>query len=339
MIMKKIIKPIIIVIALTAIALYLYFSNTKGTIRKELKDFVIEDTASITKVFMVDKNNKSVTLERKENYWTANKDFIARKDLVDVLLKTICRLNVKAPVARSSHNVIVSKLASTSTKVEIYQNDKLTKTYYVGGATPDNMGTYMLLDQSSVPFIMDIPGFTGYLTTRFSTEITEWKDRAVFRYKFADIANITVENPTAPSQSFKAINYGNNKFGLKSLKDNKDFENFDTLSLKEYIGYFKNLSFESFVSNIPQARRDSVFKSIPLLIITVENKSREKQSIRMYLRPNYEKEADEKSNETFPWDVNRMYGFINNDKDMVIIQYFVFDPIIKEAVSFQKKHR
>ena len=337
--MKKIYKTALIVIVLAAVAIYLIVSNSKGTIRKELKDFAIDDTSTVTKIFMVDKNNKSITLEKKDNYWVVNKDYVARRDLVNVLLKTILRLNVKAPVSRSTHNLIVSKLATNSTKVEIYQNGNLAKTYYVGGSTPDNMGTYMLLEKSSIPFIVDVPGFTGYLTTRFSTELNEWKDRSVFRYKFSDILSVSVENPAAPSQSFRAINYGDNKFGLKNLKDNSDIRDFDTMAVKEYIGHFKNLNFESFVTNIPQQRRDSVLKSRPILTVTVEDRSGLKKTLRMYLRPNYDKEVDENTDEVYLWDANRMYGFINNDKDMVIIQYFVFDPVIKEVVSFQKKHR
>ncbi|MBI5219662.1 MAG: DUF4340 domain-containing protein [Bacteroidia bacterium] len=334
--MKKIKWTLVIAVILAAAVIYLYYTNSKSTINKELRDFAIDDTASITKIFLVDKNNHSITLEKKENYWTVNKDFTARNDLVNILLKTICRLNVKAPVPKSSHNTIVKSLAANSTKVEIYQNDRLVKTYYVGGSTPDNMGTYMLLEGSSVPFIMDIPGFTGYLSTRYTTDMVEWRERNVFRYKFSDIASVTAETPGAPSQSFKAISYGNNKFGIYSVAEKKDVPVFDTLALKKYIAYFKNLNFESYITDISAERKDSVLKSLPITIITVEDRAGNKKTIKMFYRPNYKKLVDGRGN-LYQYDPDRMFSFINSDKDMILIQYFVFDPVIKELNYFTTK--
>lgn len=337
--MKKIIKPAIIAVILGIIAFWLWYSNSGSTINKELRDFAIEDTASITKIFMVDKNNRNVTLERKNGGWILNNGYGVRKDLVDVLLKTINRLHVKAPVSKSAHNTIVKNLASVSVKVEIYQDSKLRKVYYVGGATPDNLGTYMLLEGSSVPFVMDIPGFSGYLTTRFSTDELDWKDRNVFRYKFSDIAGITVENPAAPSQSFRILCRGNNRFLLRTLTENTDIQNFDTLSVKEYISNFKNLNFETYVAEIPAARLDSIKKSRPLFNITVEDKEGGKKIIRMYLRPNYDKYVDGNNEKTNEFDPDRMYAFINNGRDLVIIQYYVFDPVMKELNYFLTKRK
>jgi hypothetical protein len=335
--MKKLLFPIILVIILGIAAVILYINNSGSTIKKELRDFAVEDTASVTRIFLADKNNQTITLDRKDGFWTVNKNFIARRDLIDVLLRTICHLNVKAPVPKSAHNTIVKGLAANSTKVEIYQNNALSKTYYVGGATPDNMGTYMLIEGSGVPFVMDLPGFTGYLSLRYTTDISEWKDRCIFRYKFSDIASVTIENPAAPSQSFQAIQKGTNKFSLYSLSEKKELSGFDTLAVKEYMAYFKKMNFETYVTTITKERRDSVFKSRPILIITVEDKAGTKKTIRMYLRPNYDKLMKGES-EVYEWDPDRMYAFINDDRDLVIIQYFVFDPVIKELNYFFRKH-
>ncbi len=338
--MGKIIKPAIIVAVLAVIATWLYVSNSGSTIKKELRDFAVEDTSAITKIFMVDKNNQSVTLERNDGSWLLNGEFGVRKDFIDILLKTINRLNVKSPVAKSAHNTIVKNLASKSIKVEIYQKGKLIKTYYVGGVTPDNLGTYMLLEGSAEPFIMDIPGFSGYLTTRYSTFALDWKDRNMFRYKFTDIASVTVENPSTPSQSFKITNAGSNKFELLSLADRKPIQKFDTVSVKEYISLFKNLNFEVYVSDIPDARKDSIMKSQPVLTLTVEDKNGKKKTARIHYRPNYDSAPDKTCNKINKFDPDRLYAFIHNNKDLVLIQYYVFDPVFKELNYFliNKKH-
>lgn len=337
--MKKFVAPIVIVIILAIIALFYFFNNSKSTIKKELRDFAVEDTASITRVFMADKANKNITLTRQRNTWLINNEFPARKDLTDVLLKTICRLRVKAPVPKSAHNTIVKGLATNSVKVEIYRESTLLKTFYVGGATPDNLGTYMLLEGSSVPFIMEIPGFFGYLTPRFTTDINDWKDKCVFSYKFTDIATIVCENISAPKQSFKIESPGNNIYNLISLADNKPVGIFDSLSVKEYIANFKLLNFESYAATIPPQRRDSIKKARPIARISVTDRAGKTKDIVMYMRPNLSRLLNNEG-KPYEYDPDRMYAFINGYNELVIVQNYVFDPVIKELGYFlkQKKH-
>jgi hypothetical protein len=67
-------------------------------------------------------------------------------------------------------------MAAKSTKIEIYSKGEKVKQYYVGHATQDNTGTYMLLTNPETdknyeePFITHIPGFEGFLSTRYLTE-------------------------------------------------------------------------------------------------------------------------------------------------------------------------
>ena len=68
---------------------------------------------------------------------------------------------MRSPVPKAAFNNVIKQIATSGTKVEIYQGkDKPSKTYYIGGATLDHQGTYMILEtegvKSSVPFIMYI---------------------------------------------------------------------------------------------------------------------------------------------------------------------------------------
>ena len=71
---KKILFLIFIILII--IAVIFKFSNQNSTIKKELKDFAVEDTASIDKIFMVNKFNQKVTLTRQDNYiWKVNSKY------------------------------------------------------------------------------------------------------------------------------------------------------------------------------------------------------------------------------------------------------------------------
>lgn len=322
--MKKNRITLIIVVALLLVAVVLQLTNKKGSIREELKDFAVEDTSAVTKIFMVDKSNAQVLLERKRGCWQLNGEYTARQDAIDVLLKTINRVAVKAPVSKSSFETVVKLLSANSTKVEIFNDDELIKTYYVGGSTQNQLGTYMMMENSSVPFIMHIEGFNGYLSTRYFTTESEWRDRSILRYQFNEIASVAVEHPSSPEKSFKVSNLGSNKFALEDLSQGVAVENFDTIAVKTFLAGYKKVHFENFVDNMEDAKRDSILSSQPINIYTIEDVFGNKKTIKTFRRSGGELIGDD--GEVMKWDPDRAYGYIN-ENEFVIIQYYVLDPL------------
>ncbi len=152
--MKKNKIILLIVLALLVFAGFLYFSQKSNTIKKELSDFAVEDTGKIEKLFLVDNEKRSVLLERTNpGRWNLNGKFEARADAVNVLLSTIKRVAVKTPVPKSAFDNVVKQIAAKHVKIEIYsEGDNLIKSYYVGHPNQEHNGTYMLLENSSVPF-------------------------------------------------------------------------------------------------------------------------------------------------------------------------------------------
>lgn len=338
--MKKNTLTILITLALAVIAGYFLYTNRKGTIRQELKDFAIEDTSAITKIFMVDMANHRITLEKtKPGYWTVNGRYKVRNDLMDILLKTMKNLEVKSPVARAARENVIKRLATGAVKVEIYQNndDEPGKVYYVGGATQDKYGTYMLLENSSEPFIMSIPYFSGYLSTRYNTDEYEWRDKTVFNYQFKDIAGITVEYPRDTAYSFAITNTGNWNYTLRSLQNDELISDYDTTNLKIYLTLFKNVQFESFVRKMNKAYRDSIVSYPPMCTITVSDMSGNTTKMRAFLKPAPKGETDMADN-SIKYDVDRMYALIDDERELVTIQYFVFDKLFLTVDNFLKNN-
>ncbi len=329
--MKKKIQ-IAIVLILATVATYFTITGQNGTIKKELRDFAIEDTASVDKLFLVDKLNNSILLERQNGFWTVNKDYVARQDLVDLVLKTLHRIRVKDPVAKAAHENVVKNLAVKSTKVEVYQNGKLTKTIYVGGPTMDSYGTYMILKNSSRPFIMEIPGFRGYLSTRFSTMEIEWRTQSVFSIPLNEIKQVTIENFVDKNQSFKVL-HNNNNYELFDYS-NKQIANFDTIKVKRFLMEFRKKNFNKYIEDVPQEWQDSIIKSKPMYIITVEKNSGQKQWVKAFNKPGWGKLNF--MGEELTKDPDNFFMLMDNG-DFVYAQYFSFDPILKKFSDFKKK--
>lgn len=89
---------LIITIIFVAVASFFIYKSTQGVKNLSSDDFNIADTSLVTKVFLTDKSNNKVLLEKKApGNWTVNNKFNASNDIIKILLKTMLRIEVKAP--------------------------------------------------------------------------------------------------------------------------------------------------------------------------------------------------------------------------------------------------
>ncbi|MBM3437344.1 MAG: hypothetical protein FJY07_14155, partial [Bacteroidetes bacterium] len=70
---------LIITASLLVIAAILALSQRKGTFNSKINEFAVQDTTTITRIFLADKNNRTILLERKsEGEWLLNHTYKAR---------------------------------------------------------------------------------------------------------------------------------------------------------------------------------------------------------------------------------------------------------------------
>lgn len=321
---------IIILLLLAIFVGYLIISNQNSTIKSNVRNFAIEDTASINKFYLVDKNNNGILLERQQGFWTVNGEDKARQGMVALLLKTLNRIRVKEPVSKSVRDSIVESFTIESTKVEIYKNNKLLKVIYVGEPTVDLYGTYMILENSSQPFIMEMPSFRGYLSTRFSTNIADWKMQSVFSVKLNNIKQVTVNNIMNKPESFKVLHNGNN-FELFDYSNNK-IEKFDTVAIAKFFMEFENKTFKKYVDSISKKVQDSILQSRPMYIILVEDIKEHKRWIKAYSKPAWGK-IDFFGSE-LKSDPDTFFMLLSSN-DFVYADYVNYNPIFKDISDFK----
>jgi len=340
--MKKNRIAIILVIILGSLSFWFITNKRNGTIKQNLKDFAVDDTASINKIFLADKRGRTITLERKTpGQWTVNGKHNARMDVVETLLYTIKKIDVKEPVGKKAQDNIVKRLSATAIRCEIYQNNTLTKAYYVGTETQDQTGTYMILIDletmlpAEKPFVTYIPGFEGFLTTRYFTEEIGWRDRSVFKYNPNDLRSIKMEVPFKPEFSYEVVVKGNNDYEVKMVADNKPLNDVDTFAVKQYLSYFQNIIFENF-EDAEQTEIDSSLKSQPLNILTVTDNNGKSNKVKLFARTNKKGTPDD-TGKPFEFDPDRMNALLDNGKDFVIVQYLTFGKLLPPTDYFQKK--
>ena len=329
-IMKKLLPLLILVAIAAAIAYYFTSSvNKKGTSVESQTNFAIGDTASIGKIFIADRAGNTATLSREVNGWVVNGLYPAREDAVSTLLKTFKNVYIQRPVPKEAQEQVNRVMAGASNKVEIYdRNDNWIKTWYVGHATMDKKGTYMLLEspkggRSTAPFIMDLRGFIGMLNTRFFTDENEWRSVGILRYPDMQLEEIEVFYPNDPTSSFKIEYNGGNNISLFELPENKIVPNFDTTIVKDYMLNFKLASFENYKTGLTEASEDSIANSTPFQIIRVKDANQERE-IKLWVKAPREGkyELDEVTPEIV--DRERVYATCN-DGEMALAQRYAWD--------------
>ncbi len=323
---------ILIVVLLVAIAAYFLVNNkaeTVSNIEGAKTEFAIEDTASINKIFIADANGGQVTLNKVNKVWMVDGKYVARPDNIKLLMKTFSRIKVKTPVPKSALNNVIKSIATTGTKVEIYRGgNEPAKVYYVGGSTLNHMGTYMLLEtekvKSTVPFITYIPGFNGYLSTRFFTEGEQWRDAVVFKYLVEDVKSIKVEYFENQEQSF-TIQKENGQFSLRDYKTNEPVVGASQKFVDQYVSLFGHVYYEMIDLESSQEKIDSILNSDPYFSIEVDGVLGGTNKIVTYHMPNYRQTPDGDGT-IFEYDVDRLYAHLNGEL-FLFVQFATFDQI------------
>lgn len=349
--MKKFRLPLFLLLALVLLALVLYLTQQRGSSRWRRDEFAVKDTASITRFFLVSKQNTSVQLVRKDaGTWLVNDSFPASPAMIDIMLRTFYNLEIKAPVPKTARDNMIRMLAGGAIKTEIYQkvyrinlfdklklfpHEKRTLVYYVGEANMTNTGTFMLREGSNDPYVVYIPGFKGFVNSRYSTYMPDWISHSLFHTLLPQIRELTMDYPGEPEKSFQ-INFDQeHHLSLTSLNGNIAVHNFDTAALISYMSNFKNLNYEALIDNMAATKKDSLLKSVPYFRLSLKDASGQEFAIKAWKRKSDPGELDLEGNPS-EWDRERFYALKEQTGEWVSAQYFVFSEIIVPMQSFVK---
>jgi hypothetical protein len=339
--MKKNRNLLVVLLLLVAVTIYFIIDTRFGSMNEELRDFSYKDTASLSKIFLADKSGKQITLERKsKDEWIVNGKYWARPDAIQTLLQTIHDVEVWSPVGKKSFNTTIKNIAAKGIKVELYAKGNKVKTYYVGGATQDQLGTYMYMENSSVPFITSIAGFNGYLTPRYITERTDWLVKNVFRLREGELVSLSVADRERFGHAFRIEKpAGSNDYLLYDGFD-RPVANVVQDMIIDYLQRYRVINFEGLEKGLLPSQRDSIRSTTPFRTIVMVKTGGDTSRIDLWRRPVTSQTSNlNMERKTFTYDIDRMTGSINKDTSLILVQYFSFDKLFLEPADFQTKSK
>jgi hypothetical protein len=338
--MKKTLLLLIVAAAFAVLAWWLMRENFDAATPLTTADFAISDTSAVGKVEITTADGKTASIARGSgSEWRVNEKFPARKDAIDLILKTLHLLEIKHPVSAGSRENVIRMMAGRHSYVQVFdRNDKLIKAYYVGLMTPDQRGTYMLLERpdegrSEIPYVMTMKTFYGYLTSRFFTDEKDWRSRTIIEYPELEINRVEVLNHVDEGRSF-AVDMSNPKqLKMFNMPENTPVLSFDTLALQEYLVFYKKASCETWDLAFEPYQIDSILTRNADLEIKIQARNADENAhIRFFLRPAPE---DQKMDDGSPaiYDREVIYG-TTNGTELFRAQRYVWDPLLTAKQSF-----
>lgn len=349
--MKKNRFLFIIALILVIIGVLFIVNRRYTTLDDSESGFAISDTATVTRIFMVDKNNRSVELKKiAVGEWLLNGQHLAHNYNIGMILRTLKEITVRYPVPIAARDNVITRLATIARKVEVYQMEyrinlfnkiklfpyeKCTRTYYVGDATQDNMGTFVRMEGADQPYVVFMPSLRGFLYTRYSTDEDDWRDQTVFNTPLQDFASVDIEFLEGPEESYRVEADQMGNLQLTSLY-NQQIIPFDTLRMMQFVTAFKNIRYESILNNkLDAAYIDSIASGPMAHIITLRETDGDEFVVRTFRKGGISKLYAGDGATMEPFDLDRLYAFINKDEDFVLVQYFVFDKVLRSASYLQ----
>jgi len=303
----------IALIILLAAFIWFLSADKKSTLSVE-NNFSISDTASVSKIFIADRNGTTITLNRNEKEWVINNKYAVRKDAINTILTTINQIRIQRPVSINAFDNVIKNLATRGVKIEIYTNQEIpNKTYTIGNSTANYLGTYMFLAGSENPYVIHIPSFNGFLSPRYGIKVDkisekDWRTTNIFSLKAEKISKVIVNHIQDPKKSFTLTTAS--MILLNNLGNEASFNQENAL---QFLNAFQLLNCESYKDD-----KEKIEFTTPLheLILNTD-------TLRTYAIGNGKLIKDKKDNFT----VKRMYATLNNG-ELMIIQDYVFNKVL-----------
>jgi CxxC motif-containing protein len=324
----------LVLIALVVILLGAYITNKyviTETKRIDRHDFTITEVEKVDKIILSSKKPETVTLTKNGETWQVNGKYSARKSSINTLLETISTMEVKNPVLKNRRDVIYKNMAAEGLKMEVFKDGKLNKTIYIGNDTPNKLGTYMLLKNAEAPYAIHIPGFSGFLSSRFYTDPLEWRDLLLFESEANQISKVSVSYNYAKDKNFHITK--DNDIGKFTLYDHKnEIIQANPMKIGQYLAGFKTIYAEVALDETDLKNIEKIKSKNELFSIKIEKTDGSEVKFDAYQKYAIHKTDDRKSL-YLEEDKERVH--ITNGKEYYVAQLFILNKFLKEVNDFK----
>lgn len=295
---------------LSLLAYFIFANKDKSTSLDAAETaFAVKDTANITKIRLVevDKNVPKYNISIEKNAagkWRVNNQYNALEPQISLFFKTLSQLKVREVLTEKGNQTADAILKNYRVRVELYNKDGMMKAYDLGQEGKDHVGSLMRMADVKNAFIVEIPGFQGYLNGRFPLELAAWEENLLFEWDYDKMQSVEVKFQDKQKTSFLLKKEVDNRFTLNGKAA-------DSTKVNRYLRQYKGKIYgETFANADFPGKKDELKNQTPDVVLTISYKDGNKKSLVLFLRPD---------------NNNSYFGWIEGDGEFRTIQHFVIN--------------
>lgn len=295
-------------------------------------DFRVDSIETVNKIIITDNSGGEFELHKKNQDWTDKYGDCVSKGNVKHVLDAFEKIEFKGYLPRNRVRHYQNKDSIAKYKVEIFQNDVKTKTWYIGPPAQDHNGQIIYLESiavkgKAIPVYTKMKGMVGIIEPRFYTDPNKWKCKTIFSIALNDLSKISVKNNENPESSVEIDLFQNE---ILIYHGDKQLLEFDTTAVYRYLSNFKEKYYDRANYSLNSAEVDSVKNTTPFAEITVTLKSGFSKTIKCYHLVSQRNVGTENN-----YDVDRFWCELPPQGELVQCQYFVFNTILHPEYYIQ----
>ncbi|MBK7957519.1 MAG: DUF4340 domain-containing protein [Bacteroidetes bacterium] len=338
--MKKNLLYLAILIALCLVGYFAFRLSNSNEIDPD-KDFAIHQPDEVRKIIIKEKTSREVVLEKINGVWYVNNNYEASEARIKAMLDVLQKIQVEYNVADNARKKVIENLALSAVKTSFYNADgEEIKSIYIGHGGSNAHGTYMILEHNKQiahnPYIVNVPGFEGALTYRFTADSIAWRNTQIFSTPFDKISKVRVEYFEDPRGSFE-MNVNEELVQINPIHDSLINKNeIDEQKVTSFLAEFENKHLEYYVFN--DTNQAKVLAKPPYCKITCVDYDQRTTEATLYRMPLNDRTLVQQDVNQKPieYDLERYYATFGKRKDFVSVQYYVFGVLLKKYNNFFK---
>jgi hypothetical protein len=259
-----------------AVILAPYCRNDKAS--KEIR-FDVAHTASISRIELNSNDLGVQSLYREKERWWLSDSILVRPDAIENILKILPSIKVKYYPPKASWEYMINAIRQEGVHLSLFDDHhQLIQSMYLGGTTNDETGTYAMIDGSSQPYVVYVPGFNGNLATRFKMSNEDWRDRMIIAVNAEDIEVLSIDYKDNPEQGFKIERIESGQFEVRDI--HRIQIKYSVSLLRSYLDGYLHVGCEGIENDF--RNKSLVLSSQPFATVQLKLREKPVRTIKFY---------------------------------------------------------
>lgn len=254
----------IILLMLVAINIFLLlFDNGNDSNSWDRELFIVADTSQIGTVALRGTRDSSV-FAKVDGKWLLNGRHKVDQNLKNVMLRVLNSVKIQRPVSKIEGERLFQESKEKGVEVIVKSLKGVVLQHFYAHGNPLHTQSYFADESSKKTFVMEIPGYTNYISGLFSLAPSQWRDRLLFATSWSSLLEISVDYIKNEDDSFSIIP-GENFPTLQEVTV------YDTTFLQDYLERFSYFQSNEIIPAGMFPRYDSLAQTLADAVITVRD--------------------------------------------------------------------